>query len=117
MLIFIYPKMGLLVCKFESFWQDLIVVSDTYATVKARGPFVCKMVFYYNFMMYWQMILHDTTSESLLYGHDKQSILLFLIYPYISCYNHILSVRVHLDEHKHGMLVFEFNRIYIIFAL
>ena len=48
----------------------------------------------------------DSTSESLLYGHDKQAMVLFLNLTHLSCYNHIVAVLLHLDEHTHGIRVF-----------
>ena len=51
-------KMGLLICKYKSFWQEISVVSDTRVTVKACGPFVHKIVCDYKFMMNWKVILH-----------------------------------------------------------
>ena len=35
LLIFIYSMIGLLICKYEPFWQEVSVVSDTQVTVKA----------------------------------------------------------------------------------
>ena len=39
-------------------------------------------------------------SESLLNGHDKQAIVLLFISPPLLCYNYIMTVRLHWDEHK-----------------
>ena len=36
--IFIYSMMGLLICKYDPFWQEVSAVSDTQVTIKACGP-------------------------------------------------------------------------------
>ena len=45
LLIFTYSMMGVLICKYEPFWQEVSAVSDTQVTVKACGPLVFYIIF------------------------------------------------------------------------
>ena len=57
--------------------------------------------------------LNPSTSESKLWGHDEQTIVLFLINPHLSSIYYILSVRLYLDKPKY----FELNNNYYIPSL
>ena len=91
-------------------------VSDTQVTVKACGSLVRKKKCVLS-QVHDELTgdLHGigryriyikSTSESLLYSYDKQVLVLFLIFPHLSCYNYIMAGRLLLDEHKQEIKVF-----------
>ena len=100
--------------KYESFWQEISVDSLLLKwLLRPMGLLLvkkCVITRLWWIDRWYYTARGDTrgyiksTSEYLLYVHDKQAIVFFFIYPYVSCYNHFMTVRLHLDEqHKIGI--------------
>ena len=45
--------MGLLICKYEPFWQEVSAISDTQVAVKVFGPLVDQYLYFEMFYTYW----------------------------------------------------------------